>query len=207
MAVHYSVQAEVVNIRSDIPRPNDVFFVDTNVWYWLTYHRASFAPEPPKPYQTKDYPEYIRKARSAGAKFFRCGLSLAELAHLIEKAELKIYIRTYGTIGSKEYRHDKPNERKHVLAQLKSAWSMVQAFASPTEILIDERTTNAAHNRLQTQSIGGYDLFMLEAMTQANISQVITDDGDFASVPAIQVFTSNINVIQAAQSQSKLLIR
>lgn len=35
----------------------------------------------------------------------------------------------------------------------------------------------------------------------------ITDDGDFATVPGIQVFTANRNVIIAARSQGKMLTR
>jgi hypothetical protein len=44
-------------------------------------------------------------------------------------------------------------------------------------------------------------------MKNHGVVQVITDDGDFATVPGIQVFTANRNVISAARSQGKLLIR
>lgn len=30
MSVNYTVQAEVVDIRSDVPKNNDIFLVDTN---------------------------------------------------------------------------------------------------------------------------------------------------------------------------------
>ncbi len=33
MALQYTVQAEVVDIRADRPRATDVFLVDTNVWF------------------------------------------------------------------------------------------------------------------------------------------------------------------------------
>jgi hypothetical protein len=39
------------------------------------------------------------------------------------------------------------------------------------------------------------------------VLQLITDDGDFATVPGIQVFTANRNVINAARSQGKLQTR
>jgi hypothetical protein len=48
---------------------------------------------------------------------------------------------------------------------------------------------------------------MLEAIKNHGVVQVITDDGGFATVPGIQVFTANKNVINAARSQGKLLIR
>ena len=36
---------------------------------------------------------------------------------------------------------------------------------------------------------------------------VQADDGDFATVPGIQVFTANRNVIQAARAQGRLATR
>ena len=49
MAVQYAIQAEVVDITTDLPTSNDAFLVDTNIWYWMTYHRASQTKQPPKP--------------------------------------------------------------------------------------------------------------------------------------------------------------
>jgi hypothetical protein len=44
-------------------------------------------------------------------------------------------------------------------------------------------------------------------MFRHNILQIITDDGDFATIPGIRVFTSNRRVINAAQQQEKILTR
>ncbi|MCI0690541.1 hypothetical protein L0337_00875 [candidate division KSB1 bacterium] len=101
MAIQYTIQAEVVNIRSDLPKPDDAFLVDTNVWYWMIYSRAGQADQPPKPYQLRDYPAYIRNARQASAKLYRCGLSLAGLAHQIEQVEREIFIRSNRAVGTK----------------------------------------------------------------------------------------------------------
>ncbi|WP_238360989.1 hypothetical protein [Iningainema tapete] len=95
MTVNYIVQAEVFDIRSDIPKKDDIFLVDTNVWYWLTYTPAIGSSVP---YQTTDYTSYLRKARSAKSLLSYTGFSLAELAHLIEKAEREIFIKAQGTI-------------------------------------------------------------------------------------------------------------
>jgi len=207
MAVLYSIRAEVVNARNDIPKPSDAFFVDTNVWYWTIYTRAKQAAQPPKPYQIRDYAAYIRRVRKASAKLYRSGLSLAELAHLIEKTEREIFIKANGPIGTKEFRHNHISERTRVVTEVQNAWDQIKTMAAPLDALIDEPTTDAALTRFQTQPLDGYDLFILEAIAKAGIVQVITDDGDFAAVPGIQVFTSNQNVIQAAQNQGKLLAR
>lgn len=44
-------------------------------------------------------------------------------------------------------------------------------------------------------------------MEKAGIVQVITDDGDYVTVPGIKVFTANRNVIEAARNQGKLITR
>ena len=75
------------------------------------------------------------------------------------------------------------------------------------DIQINKHTTDDALSRLSTQILDGYDLFILESIMKAGIVKIITDDGDFSTVPNILVFTSNVNVIQAAKVQGKLLKR
>jgi predicted nucleic acid-binding protein len=203
MAVNYTIQADIVDIRGDSPQPDDSFLVDTNVWLWLTYTRALAAP-----HQTRDYPPYIQKARTAQAILLWCGLSLAELAHNIERIQRDIYNSANGLdLKSKEYRHNYPAEQSGVVAEIQSAWGLVKTIALPLELQVDEPTTDLALNRLNSQFLDGYDLFMLAAMDRAGVTQIITDDGDYVTVPGIQVFTSNQNVIREATRQKKLLRR
>lgn len=201
MAIQYTVKAEVVDIGSDLPQKDDIFLVDTNVWYWLTYTPASTSA---KSYQINDYPAYLTKIISAQGLLLYCGLSLAELAHIIEKAEREIFSTT---LKPKEYRHNKPTERANVVAEVIAAWGQVTSIAVSTDITIDETTTNASLTRFQTQLLDGYDLLILEAMDKAGVVQVITDDGDYVTVPGIKVFTANRNVITAARNQGKLITR
>lgn len=207
MPINYTVQAEVVDITTDTPKPEDAFLVDTNVWYWLTYSRASQSARPPAYYQTSSYPNYTNAALGAGARIFQSGLSLAELIHLIEKAEREIYEAANGQIGTKEYRHNLPAERAQVFSEVQAACGLVVTLAEPLTVTIDSPTATAALNRLQTEKVDGYDLFILESMRSHGVVQVITDDGDFATVPGIQVFTANRRVIHAAQAQRKLTSR
>lgn len=95
----------------------------------------------------------------------------------------------------------------NVVAEVQSAWSQVKALAVPVNLTVDDATTDAALNRFQTQAVDGYDLLLLEAISRAGAGKIkiITDDMDYAVVPDIQVFTSNNNVIQAANTQKKLL--
>ena len=81
------------------------------------------------------------------------------------------------------------------------------SIAVCTDILINEVITKVALSRFQTQLLDGYDLLILEAMDKAGVKQIITDDGDYVTVPGIKVFTANSGAIVAAKSQGKRLIR
>ncbi|WP_204106302.1 MULTISPECIES: hypothetical protein [Spirulina sp. CCY15215] len=201
MSIYYNIQAEVVDICSDTPKKDDIFLVDTNVWYWLAYSQASHPLASSLSYQIKHYPTYLKNALSFNSHLKYCGLSLAEVAHLIEKTEREIF---NSMLKSKEYRHNHPKQRAKVVAEIQAAWGIVAHSAVSLDIPINETTTNAALTRLQTQPLDGYDLFILEAMKKENVKQVITDDGDYCTVPGIIVFTANKNVINAAKAKKKL---
>ncbi|MEH1862080.1 MAG: hypothetical protein V7L21_29670 [Nostoc sp.] len=129
---------------------------------------------------------------------------MAELAHNIEQTEREIFS---STLKSKEYRHNFPAERAKVVAEVQAAWSQVISSAVCTDVLVSEETSNAALTRFQTQLLDGYDLLILEAMDKAGVTQIITDDGDYLTVPGIKVFTANSGAIAAAKSKGKLLVR
>lgn len=201
MSINYNIQAEIIDIHYDSPKHEDTFLVDSNAWYWLTYPRAILLA---KPYQINDYPTYISRCRSANSLLAYSGFSFAELAHLIEKTEMKSF---NPSILPKEYRHNYPVQRANVVAQVQAVWNQVKAIAASINLTIDEATTDAALTGFQTQLLDGYDLFILETMKKEGIFNIITDDGDFTTVTGIKVFTANRNVINAAQIQGKLVTR
>jgi len=59
MAVRLTIQADVIDIGSDIPQPNDIFLVDTNVWYWQTYINATVGVKPTRIGQVNQYLTYL----------------------------------------------------------------------------------------------------------------------------------------------------
>jgi predicted nucleic acid-binding protein len=207
MPVNYQIHAEVVDIRSDAPLPDDRFLVDTNVWFWMAYSRASLTA---KPYQMRQYPTYIRQVVGARGHLYRCNLSFAEMTHSIEQAELTIFnkARASGTpVGTKEYRHNHPAERLNIVNEIQSAWGLVKTMAQPLDMTINEPIADAAVSRLPTVSVDGYDLFILEAMSKHGITDVITDDGDFATIPGIRVFTANATALSLASARGLLIVR
>lgn len=204
MTIHYTIQATVVDIQTDTPNKKDVFLVDSNVWYWMTYPNAG---QSGNPYQIADYPAYVNQALIAGSGIYWSGLSLAELSHLIERTEREIYEGIHGSVQAKEYRHNLHAEHTRVVSEVEAAWVQIRSLGESLDTLIDETTTNAVLNRFKTQSIDGYDLFMLETMARHNVIQIITDDGDFATIPGIQVFTANRSVLNSARDQGKRITR
>ena len=200
------IQADITDIKTDTPQQSDIFFVDTNIWFWQTYTNAAFTA---KRYQITDYPNYINKTRQNGATLTYSGLTLAELAHIIEKTEYDIYVQSNGYLHFKKYRHDYPTERANVVAEVQFTWRRIKKIAIPIDLTVDDATTDAAINRFTTQAVDGYDLLMLEAISKAGAGtvKIITDDMDYSVVPGIEVFTSNKYVIQDAAMQKKLVRR
>jgi len=201
-----TVNAEVIDITKDQPLPTDKFLVDTNVWYWMTYSRASLAGA--MNYQVSHYPQYTSNALSAGSEIFQSGLSLAELSHVVEKVEREMFEKANTTkVSTKVFRHNYPAERLKVSTEIESMCKQVLSIASPVDTLINEDFSKTAISRVSKDLVDGYDLFMLETMDNKGLTQIITDDGDFATVTGIQVFTANKNVIIAATQQGKLVTR
>ena len=211
MTIDLNVEAQVIDIVSDRPQRSDIFLVDTNVWILQTYPNAKNSSK------IREYGAYLKAARQNGATLAYSGLTLAELAHVIERTECDIYNKRNNFTKQnglertiKEFRHKYPNERAKVVNLVQTAWMQIQDFAVPLdELTIDESTTNAALARFKTQALDGYDLFMLEAIHKASPGKVkvLTDDMDYATVPNIELFTSNIQVIKLAKAQNKLLRR
>ncbi|RDS92595.1 PIN domain-containing protein [Pseudomonas fluorescens] len=204
MAVAYNIQADIVDITTDTPRKEDSFVVDTNVWYWMTYSKASMGAQP---YQIKHYPVYTSDALGVGSTIYQSGLSLAELTHLIEKAERDIYAAKNPKITTKTYRHNLPAERSRVCLEVQAACSQVLSLSSSLNLNIDAALSTSAINRFSNEKVDGYDLFILESMAANGVIQIVTDDGDFTTVPGIRVFTANKNVLAAAKAQGRLVVR
>ncbi|MHB8165286.1 MAG: type II toxin-antitoxin system VapC family toxin [Sulfuricella sp.] len=202
------VRADVVDLRTDTPRATDSFAIDTNVWYWLTYQRASQLPKPPAYYQTRYYPNYLKAARKSCAKLYTCGTTFSELAHRIETDEHKFFCaKQCQAISLKEFRHDYPQERQGVIDEIAIAWGQVVTMAKILPLTLDDQAMAAATSLFTKVGMDGHDVLAVQAMAQNGITQVITDDRDFLTVPGIVVFTANNGSIQTAQAAGKLLTR
>lgn len=204
-----NVAAVVCDIRSIEPDPQAEFLVDTNAWYWTTYTRASIpAVDQPKKYQSQQYARFIKKALDKGSILHRCDLSLAEMAHVIEECERKIFVEFIvgDEMSTKVYRHGEEEERKTVVSEVETAWGQVVQMSHCIGLTIHEPTSKDALKDLQQHPMDGYDIFLLQAMKQGKVTKIITDDADFATVPGLEVFTCNLGLISLAKSQGHLKV-
>ena len=179
------------------------FFVDTNVWYWQTYTRASQSSNAPNPRQTRLYPGYLHNALRSKSRLLRCGLSLGELCHLIEKVEYEL---AHGAMTPKEFRHV-PAERAKVVGEMKAAWAQVEGMTELLDADVDAALTVESIKRITVSAVDPYDALMIEAALRAGVTQVLTDDGDFCTLSGITMFTANRGVLQAAKAAGKLVKR
>ncbi|MEN6341347.1 MAG: hypothetical protein ABFC89_02190, partial [Methanospirillum sp.] len=115
-------------------------------------------------------------------------------------------IRNASNLRPKEFRHGYPLERQMVVGAVQAAWADVIRVSDPITCAIDPTMTRAALTRFATQPLDGYDLFFIESLLQSKVTtNVLTEDGDFATVPGITVYTANDRVIQAAASAGTLI--
>lgn len=181
--------------------------MDTNVWAWDHCPSSYVTPSGTIVPQAKEYRPYLALLRAVGANRHHIGLSLAELAHLIEKNELKVYSLAVSPLTTKEYRHTLPSERARVVKEVEQAWTRIKADSVPLSLTLDDAVSDAALARFAAALVDGYDLFLLEAMAASNVTRILTDDGDFCTHPDIEMFTANPRVLAAARAQGRLVVR
>ena len=213
MAIAFNVQATVIDLRTDMPRVSDTFWVDTNVWFWMTYPSATFDMEAWRQQQTKPYTRFMQECFKQGSTICWSPLQLSELGHQIEKMEYEIAKRA-GTIPPdtrpKEYRHKFTGERQRVAKVIQTAWQDVcgngsQCLQPP--LVLDQAAATQASADSALFPLDGHDLYFLQSVRVAGNPHILTDDGDFCTVSGITLFTANRNVIEAARVQGKLIAR
>lgn len=174
--------------------------VDSNIWIYYTYPPACSMHS----YHLNDYPEYLKKLASNGSELFYCPASISEIFHRIENTERKLFNLN---IKPKEYRHNYPSEWKKVQEIRRTCLEMINSTATMLDMNITKSKFENVLDIVDNSVLDGYDAFILYCMQEYGIDKILTDDGDFTSVPNIEVFTSNKNVVSSAKKQQQLLCR
>lgn len=178
------------DIKTCSPTKDENYFVDTNVWYWLTYAASkSFTGNGPKGYQTEFYPNFIEQALDLGANLYYSPLTLVELTRLIEKSEFEIYkaCKNMPSATLKAFRNISA-ERNAVIEELKTAWGQIQSMASELPAHLDDGVTGSIFLTIESCLVDGYDALYYHFMSKNKIVNIISDDKDFRSIPQINLF-------------------
>lgn len=197
--IRVSKTSKIFDISRTTPDQEDKYFLDTNVWYWLTYcgSKKFYSTRKPAPYQLKIYPNFVEKIQDEGAKIFHCPLTYTELANIIETAEYEEYLSKHSAIAKitkKEFRNI-PTERKNVIKEIDTAWKAISSMSECLKLEIDNETINATHNFLSTSVLDSYDALFIHFMKAHNIRMLVSDDIDMASAEIDQFFTANRKVL------------
>ena len=201
--------AGVYDVRVDSPRAGDRFFVDTNVWKFFAYANATTGPKG-RPAAKAVYSKYLMECRKAKATLHWSPLSYAELAHIVETVEMDIYNASAPPHlvckHVKEFRFGDV-ERLTVVTELQIAWAQVSSLGTALPTPTDENALKAAIALFEGCPLDGYDIFYVNAMRDAGVDAVVTDDVDFIYVPGLRVFTANGKALQQAEMFKKRLTR
>jgi len=128
---------------------------------------------------------------------------VAAITSLISKAKLPSHIE----ISSKQFRHNLPTERQNVVSEIESVCLQLNLLAKPLPTDMDSSFPLSMLTKIQKQPLDGYDVIMVDSINRTGVINIITDDGDYACVPGIRIFTANHNVIQKARAGGSLITR
>lgn len=202
------VRASIIDLRTDTPKANDSFIVDTNVWLWLFYPPLTQDSAGVQRQQAIDYPNYFKAALATKATLYSSALVFAELTHNIERTEKSIYDSNLASpLDAKIYRHDYPKQRLKVTKLVQDAWSDISSSSKLLNMNLDDSFMSASLKLFPTAELDGYDLFTAQMAMQSQINQIITDDGDFATVAGLTIFTANPKILNLAAKSGKLVNR
>ncbi|CAK3063488.1 MULTISPECIES: type II toxin-antitoxin system VapC family toxin [Vibrio] len=187
----------IVNIKNRVDlHHSDKFFIDTNVWFWLTYAASNEiqTQNAPARYQLEIYPEFIEKILDEGASIYHSPLALSELANIIERTEYDIFqSKQTEDISRKSFRK-KTDHRKRVMEEVSNAWQQITQMSSPLDITLNSALSQNALITLNQHCLDAYDAFYIESMSSYEIVNILTDDSDFDGLD-ISLYTANNRLI------------
>lgn len=202
-----AIRASVVDITTDTPKSTDKLLVDTNIWLWLYYPALTLTNGGAMKQQAIIYPKYFSDGQAQKTTFYSTGLVYAELAHIIERTQRTIYEKLSNQLDPKVYRHDYFRERLKITKLISEAWQDITAYSQLLDINLNNLFMQNSTSLFTRVGVDGYDVFTAQLAKQSNVTGILTDDGDFATVPGLTIFTANKNVINLAAQAKKLITR
>ena len=216
--LNLNVRAQVIDIRKHRPTQGHCFFVDTNVWGY--YFDDIFKPGRELENYKKNYINYIDEVIFSRAKLqYSCTVG-AELFGLVENRLLgientlrrkkyhsnKSKTDKFKKIEKKEYRHNRTDgDREEYLELVRAILDGVKKLASDfLEVKLNKAALKIISEVMGNAEIDSSDALIVATMKTNGVTDIITNDMDFATVDGIRVFTANGAAINCAREQDKL---
>lgn len=188
---------EINNLRKATPHHSDKYFIDTNVWFWVTYAASNEieTPNAPLRYQLQEYPAFIEKILDEGACIYHSPLTLSELTNIVEKTEYDIYKEDTGEELTRKQFRMLPELRARVMGEVSNAWKQITQMSESLDINIDANISNKALDALNKHCLDAYDAFYIESMAVNQITKIVTDDSDFNGLD-LSLYTANNRLVR-----------
>jgi len=191
--------------------------VDTNILYFLHYDRFTNLDalgEGPRPYQTTEYPRYIKRLRYENKELWVHRTGLIELARIVERAELQILyaVKTPDVAGippdlnvkaiRRTYRAEYLLCQERVLtylAAVRKAYRLIAMVGNDAVSYWPAWDVAWPRTVADPEDVG-----QLVDAVATGLSQVLSDDADWVSLDGITLYTANAVAIRAAQLAGRL---
>lgn len=176
------------------------FYVDTNIWYWLTYSNSNteeFAPD----YATLLY----RLNNLTNIKLLYSHLTFAELTAIIESDLYHSYQERTGMhLRRKSYRAI-PRERNNVVDNIASSIYQISQIAEPTDDsfveILNYIKPDDFISTLRRTTLDGTDILMANFIKQNGVKNVITNDRDYLTISDLNIYTYDERTIEMAETK------
>lgn len=182
------------------------FYVDTNIWYKITYEANPDAPDL--------YPILLSgMIADARIKLLRSKLSFSELANLIDRDRWKKYLsdhprETRWSLNRKKFRKIE-SERQGVIAKIDNCLKQVESYTDDVEDEFEEVlnyiTEDQFMDTLADSFLDPTDALMINLVRDNGLQNIITNDGDYLSVRGIYLLTLDRKSLELAHDAGKLL--
>lgn len=208
---------QICDIATDVPNASDTIFIDTNVLLFQTYPGATTNLVSSRKSLIESYLKYIKRARTAGARFVVFPTVALELANAIEKEEYKELCRLKGVApyppdpssahSLKAFRED-TGFRQTVASFAAQSWLETKLMASVPDAALSSTLCERAADAALSVGIDIMDSVHLALMLEHEVSIILSDDADFSILSNnVTLLTKNPKSISTAVDRGVLARR
>ncbi|MDT2816270.1 hypothetical protein P7H55_00170 [Vagococcus lutrae] len=192
----------IFNIENCTISKGDVFLVDTNIWFWLTYQNASSA-RGYKPEKVQKYTTFMNEVMNQGAKLHASLITYTEIMNIVERTEFDVFNNIQQQenkkkIPKKEFRRNS-RLRKDTTLIIKNVIEQIDSLTESKDFvqILDYIDIKKLSIGLENSVLDPSDIVNGYLAKENNVINIISDDSDFYSLEGINLYTANPEVINA----------